>query len=38
MLQHVWERGRESNAESVVIATDDRRIADAASDSARTFA
>ena len=31
MLQHVWERGRESNAESVVIATDDRRIADAAS-------
>ena len=30
MLQHVWERGRESNAESVVIATDDRRIADAA--------
>ena len=31
MLQHVWERGRESNAESVVIATDDRRIADATS-------
>ncbi len=30
MLQHVWERGRESTAESVVIATDDRRIADAA--------
>ncbi len=30
MLQHVWARGRESNAESVVIATDDRRIADAA--------
>jgi 3-deoxy-manno-octulosonate cytidylyltransferase (CMP-KDO synthetase) len=30
MLQHVWERGRESNAASVVIATDDRRIADAA--------
>lgn len=30
MLQHVWERGRESNAESVVIATDDQRIADAA--------
>ncbi|HSD69955.1 MAG TPA: 3-deoxy-manno-octulosonate cytidylyltransferase, partial [Woeseiaceae bacterium] len=30
MLQHVWERGSESDAESVVIATDDRRIADAA--------
>lgn len=30
MLQHVWERGRESDAQSVVIATDDRRIADAA--------
>ncbi|MCI0516624.1 MAG: 3-deoxy-manno-octulosonate cytidylyltransferase [Woeseiaceae bacterium] len=30
MLQHVWERGSESDAESVVIATDDRRIAEAA--------
>jgi 3-deoxy-manno-octulosonate cytidylyltransferase (CMP-KDO synthetase) len=30
MLQHVWERGRESEAEEVVIATDDRRIAVAA--------
>ena len=30
MLQHVWERGGESDARSVVIATDDRRIADAA--------
>lgn len=27
MLQHVWERGRESEAEEVVIATDDPRIA-----------
>jgi 3-deoxy-manno-octulosonate cytidylyltransferase (CMP-KDO synthetase) len=31
MLQHVWERGRESDADAVVIATDDERIADAAS-------
>jgi 3-deoxy-manno-octulosonate cytidylyltransferase (CMP-KDO synthetase) len=30
MLQHVWERGRESGAQSVVIATDDQRIADVA--------
>ena len=30
MLQHVWERGRESEADSVVIATDDTRIAEAA--------
>jgi len=30
MLQYVWERGRESSASDVVIATDDERIADAA--------
>jgi 3-deoxy-manno-octulosonate cytidylyltransferase (CMP-KDO synthetase) len=30
MLHHVWERARESNAEEVVIATDDDRIAEAA--------
>ena len=30
MLQHVYERGTESNATEVVIATDDARIADAA--------
>jgi 3-deoxy-manno-octulosonate cytidylyltransferase (CMP-KDO synthetase) len=30
MLQHVYERGRESNATEVVVATDDTRIADAA--------
>ncbi len=30
MLQHVYERGTESNATEVVIATDDTRIADAA--------
>jgi len=30
MLQHVYERGRESAAAEVVIATDDERIADAA--------
>ncbi|MDH4048627.1 MAG: 3-deoxy-manno-octulosonate cytidylyltransferase [Gammaproteobacteria bacterium] len=30
MLQHVWERGRESDAVEVVIATDDQRIAKAA--------
>lgn len=30
MLQHVYERGSESNATEVVIATDDTRIADAA--------
>lgn len=30
MLQHVWERGRESRAERVVIATDDQRIVDEA--------
>jgi len=31
MLQHVYERARESSAREVVIATDDGRIADAAS-------
>jgi 3-deoxy-manno-octulosonate cytidylyltransferase (CMP-KDO synthetase) len=30
MLQHVYERGTESNATEVIIATDDTRIADAA--------
>ena len=30
MLQHVWERGTESDATEVVIATDDERIAEAA--------
>ena len=30
MLQHVYERGRESEASQVVIATDDKRIADVA--------
>ena len=30
LLQHVWQRASESSAESVVIATDDGRIADAA--------
>jgi len=30
LLQHVWQRALESNAESTVIATDDIRIADAA--------
>jgi 3-deoxy-manno-octulosonate cytidylyltransferase (CMP-KDO synthetase) len=30
MLQHVWERGCESQADSVVIATDDQRIVDEA--------
>ena len=30
MLQHVWERGLESDASEVVIATDDERIAQAA--------
>ncbi len=30
MIQHVYERGRESGASDVVIATDDDRIADAA--------
>jgi 3-deoxy-manno-octulosonate cytidylyltransferase (CMP-KDO synthetase) len=30
MIQHVYERGRESAAAEVVIATDDQRIADAA--------
>ncbi|RZV36453.1 MAG: 3-deoxy-manno-octulosonate cytidylyltransferase [Chromatiales bacterium] len=30
MLQHVWERGTESGASEVIIATDDERIADAA--------
>ena len=30
MLEHVYERGCESNAEEVVIATDDERIAEAA--------
>jgi 3-deoxy-manno-octulosonate cytidylyltransferase (CMP-KDO synthetase) len=32
MLQHVYERGRESSAVEVVIATDDERIATAAED------
>ncbi len=30
MVQHTWERARESDAERVVIATDDQRILDAA--------
>jgi len=30
MLQHVWQRAKESSAESVVIATDDERIVNAA--------
>ena len=30
MIQHVYERALESNADSVIIATDDQRIADAA--------
>lgn len=30
MLQHVWERARQSSAVEVVVATDDERIADAA--------
>lgn len=30
MLQHVYDRGVESNADDVIIATDDERIADAA--------
>ena len=30
MLQHVYERGTESSAKEVVIATDDERIAEAA--------
>lgn len=30
MLQHVWERGTESGASDVIVATDDERIADAA--------
>lgn len=30
MLQHVWQRAKESKASEVVIATDDQRIADAA--------
>ena len=30
MLQHVWRRAKESSAESVVIATDDERIVNAA--------
>lgn len=29
MIQHVYERGRESSASEVVVATDDQRIADA---------
>ncbi len=32
MLQHVYERGKESDATEVLIATDDQRIFDAASD------
>lgn len=30
MIQHVWQRAKQSNADEVVIATDDARIADAA--------
>ena len=30
MIQHVYERGKESSASEVVVATDDQRIADAA--------
>ena len=30
MIQHVYERGKESAASKVVVATDDQRIADAA--------
>ncbi|MDH3747190.1 MAG: 3-deoxy-manno-octulosonate cytidylyltransferase [Gammaproteobacteria bacterium] len=30
MLEHVWQRGTESDADAVIIATDDERIADAA--------
>lgn len=30
MIQHVWQRAMESNAEQVLIATDDQRIADVA--------
>lgn len=30
MIQHVWQRAMESNAEQVLIATDDQRIADIA--------
>mgnify|MGYP003666860478 CR=1 FL=1 len=30
MLEHVWQRGKESGAQDVVIATDDERIAQAA--------
>lgn len=30
LLQHVWQRAKESSAESVVIATDDERIVEAA--------
>jgi len=38
MLQHVWERAMDSNAASVVIATDDERIAGVAADfGARTL-
>ncbi len=32
MLQHVWQRATESNAQEVVIATDDERIYEAAED------
>ena len=32
MLQHVYERGKESNASEVFIATDDQRISEAAED------
>lgn len=31
MIQHVYERARESGADQVIIATDDQRVADAAS-------
>ena len=30
MIEHVYQRALESNADSVIIATDDQRIADAA--------
>ncbi len=36
MIQHVYERGRESGATDVVVATDDERIADAAEQAGAT--
>ena len=32
MIQHVYERAQESGAENIIIATDDQRVADAASE------